>query len=123
MKRTKSEEKEEPVFHNVESTNGYKDSLELKTKNPFYCHSLGHGSKIEILWPTGRKTIHTITMKDITRQTFTSTVSLSFPCIDIIHNGIEIKNVRLYNLEGIKARIIDPVILGDRDDDIVYCYP
>lgn len=109
MKRTKSEEQEgqeeEHIFYDVESSNGMNDSLQLKTKNPFSRPLLGHGSNIEILWPTGKKTKHTITMVNKT----VSSLSLSFPCIDIIYNGVEIKCVRINSLEGIKARIINPV--------------
>jgi len=47
-----------------------------------------------------------ITKIDRKIQTFTSSgITLSIPCIDIIHNGVEIKKIRLNTLEGIKARI------------------
>ena len=123
-KRTKKEsnnklkQEDVPIYYDImnwTTGGGYGGTsyIRLKDKGSDYGTPLKEGDSVEVLWPTGEKSVHeiiTIVEHDsfYCRDACTTFHDTNvWACIMINHNGADLNRVKINEIKGIKARIID----------------
>lgn len=98
------------------TTGGYGGNhyVRLEDKGPDrYGSPLMNNTEIEILWPNGEKTTHTVVCETKSdkfhcrdaESTFCTTNY--YPFVEIEYNGCKLGKVKLVSIEGIKVRLLE----------------
>ena len=111
----KKERREEVKYYEITSYptgGGYGGTSYIKLKDP-ESSILNNQVTLEILWPNGSTSIHKLTTTSKSSSFYCSDACQTFHDTDVwVHidlecNGALLKNIKLNEIRGIKARIID----------------
>lgn len=116
-----SNKSDSPIYYDITlfptgAGYGGTEYIRLVDKGSEYGTPLNESKTVELLWPNSEKSMHKITTtidqdsfycRDACQTFHTTTV---WAYITINHNGSELNKVKINEIKGIKARVVDTIM-------------